>query len=298
MTTESLTLIDLDIEELGYYHFISSWLYQGSDGTFLVDPGPACTIPKLLRALDDRNVTELSWVLLTHIHQDHAGGLGDLIEKYPSAKVVTHKKGAQHLVNPEKLWDGSKDILGEVAQIYGKIRAIPEENITILDTVPFGAGIRIIPTPGHASHHQCYIFKEWFFAGELFGAHIPMDIDLYLRPATPHRFILKDYLNSMELVEPELQNTICFAHYGSTGNPKKVLMTARDQLKLWVKIIEENLETQNMVKIFNQLLENDEVFGLYNKLDEKMKIREKTFSINSVDGIMKYLKSKGNKKLI
>jgi glyoxylase-like metal-dependent hydrolase (beta-lactamase superfamily II) len=237
MTTESLTLIDLDIEELGYYHFLSSWLYQGSDGTFLVDPGPACTIPKLLRALDDRNVTGLNWVLLTHIHQDHAGGLGDLIEKYPCAKVVTHKKGARHLVNPDKLWDSSQEILGEVAEIYGEIRAIPEDNIAIFGTIPFGPGIRTIPTPGHASHHQCYAFKEWFFAGELFGAHIPMDNGLYLRPATPHRFIFEEYMNSFKLVESELRNTICFAHYGLAKNPKKVLTTARDQLILWVKII-------------------------------------------------------------
>jgi len=205
--------------------------------------------------------------------------------------VVCHEKGAKHLIEPQKLWESSKIILGSVAQLYGKILPVPKNNISLLRKIPFGSGIKVLPTPGHASHHQCYVFKDWFFAGELFGAHVPCDKGLYLRPATPHRFILEDYLKSMELVESHLKETVCFAHYGSAKNPKLILETAREQLKLWVKIIEEYKDEKNVDKIIKVLLENDEVYAIYNEFEPNMKQRESEFSINSINGIMKYLKT-------
>jgi glyoxylase-like metal-dependent hydrolase (beta-lactamase superfamily II) len=289
-TYSKLEIIDLDIPQLGYYKFISSWLYTGSEGSFLVDPGPACTIPILKTELAARGIKHLDWVLLTHIHQDHAGGLGDLIKLYPRANVVVHEAGAKHLIDPEKLWDGSREVLGEVALVYDRILPVPEKNVMALDKVPFGEGIKVISTPGHASHHQCYVFKNWFFAGELFGAHLPMDNGLYLRPATPHRFKLEDYLNSMDLVEDHLQENICFAHYGIANNPKLVLKTARNQLRLWVKIIKENKDRKDLDEIFRVLLENDENFIGFNNLNPEMKIRERYFSINSIEGILEYLR--------
>jgi glyoxylase-like metal-dependent hydrolase (beta-lactamase superfamily II) len=285
---ENLELIDLDIPQLGYYKFISSWLYSNSEGTFLVDPGPACSIPSLVKKLEDLGVKNLDWILLTHIHQDHAGGLGDLIKKYPQAKVVTHEKGLKHLVDPTKLWEGSRLILGDVAEVYERILPVPQENVVVLDKIPYGSGIKIITTPGHASHHQCFVFSDLFFAGELFGAHIPLDSGLYLRPATPHRFILEDYLRSMDKVEPYLKKNICFAHYGLYDNPREVLNTSKAQLKLWVTIINENKD-KDMDEIIRSLLENDKTFRLYHDLDAAMQTREKHFAINSIEGILRYL---------
>ena len=292
MTENSLDLIDLDIPALGYTKFVSSWLYAGPEGNFLIDPGPACSIPVLIRALDEKRVKNLDWVLLTHIHQDHAGGLGDLIKKFPEAKVVCHEKGVKHLLDPVKLWKGSKTVLGHVARVYDRILPVPEENVSVLDTVPFGAGIRVIPTPGHASHHQCYVFKDWFFAGELFGAYVPQESGLYLRPATPYRFILDDYLASMNKVEEHLRETICFAHYNSATDPELILGTARNQLKLWVKIIDENKECHDMEKIIDALLQNDDIFAQYNSFSSDLQEREREFSINSINGILKYLETK------
>jgi glyoxylase-like metal-dependent hydrolase (beta-lactamase superfamily II) len=289
MAHESLEIIDLDIPELGYKKFISSWLYRGPVGNFLVDPGPTCTIPVLLTALEERNVESLDWILLTHIHQDHAGGLGQLIKKYPKAKVVVHPSGASHLAEPSKLLVVSRKILREVSEVYGVILPVPGENINVLDRVPFGSGIKVIPTPGHASHHQCYVFKNWFFAGELFGAHLPSDQGLYLRPATPQRFILEDYLTSMELVEPYLTDTICFAHYGSIGNSKTVLATARKQLQLWVRTIDEHREMRDMDALMRLLMEKDGSYVLYQSFEPDTQNREREFSINSIKGILEYL---------
>ena len=292
MSGGELKIIDLDIEQLGYQKFISSWLYQGPEGNFLIDPGPACTIPHLKTELVKNGVKELDWILLTHIHQDHAGGLGHLLKSYPDTKVVCHKKGVQHLTDPSKLWEGSKAILGEVAKVYGDILPVPKKNIKVLDEVPFGSGISVISTPGHASHHQCFAFKDWFFAGELFGAHIPMDHGIYLRPATPHRFELEEYITSMDKVKDHLKNHICFAHYGLADNPEQIIDAARQQLELWVKIIDSVREMKDLHLIINTLLENDVIFARFNNLDTKMQQREWNFAINSISGILKYLETK------
>jgi glyoxylase-like metal-dependent hydrolase (beta-lactamase superfamily II) len=244
-----------------------------------------------LRYLKDKDIEKLDWILLTHIHQDHAGGLGHLIQHFPEAKVVTHEKGAQHLVSPDKLWERSKAVLGDIADFYGEILPVPQDNIVVLEEIPFAGGIRILATPGHASHHQCYVIKDWFFAGELFGAFIPMDSRLYIRPATPHRFVLEDYLSSMELVENQLKDTICFAHYSSTQDTKNVLMAAREQLLLWVEITKENKDGKTNDEIVDVLLENDPIFEGYHELDKQMQARERNFSINSIDGIKKYLEN-------
>ena len=146
-----LELIDLDINELNYNRFISAWLYRGKEGSFLVDPGPACTIEYLLAELEKRHVSHMDWILLTHIHMDHAGGIGHLIKQFPDARIVCHEKAVKHLIEPSRLWEGSLKILGHVAEVYEKILPVSPETILVTDNVPFAEGIHVVSTPGHAA---------------------------------------------------------------------------------------------------------------------------------------------------
>jgi len=197
-----LRCIDLDIESLGYEKFITSWLYKGDEGAFLVDPGPACTLDTLLTALENEHISRLDWILLTHIHLDHAGGTGHLVKRFPEARVACHEKGVSHLIAPERLWHASLKILGRVAETYGQMKPVPEEKFFRSSRIPFGSGIDMVPTPGHAAHHQSPVFKDWIFCGELLGMYLALDKEYYLRPATPSRFILEDYLSSMDRLSP------------------------------------------------------------------------------------------------
>jgi glyoxylase-like metal-dependent hydrolase (beta-lactamase superfamily II) len=195
-----LELIDLDIKELEYSRFISAWLYQGNEGSFVVDPGPACTIDHLIAELEKHHVSQLDWILLTHIHMDHAGGIGHLAERFPGARIVCHEKAVKHLIDPSRLWEGSLKILGNVARVYGEIKPVLPASILTIDQIPFGDGIKVIPTPGHAAHHQCFVWQDSLFCGELFGIFQQLDQSIYLRPATPPVFVLDDYLASMDAV--------------------------------------------------------------------------------------------------
>jgi glyoxylase-like metal-dependent hydrolase (beta-lactamase superfamily II) len=186
-----LYLIDLEQKIRGFRNFICSWLIKGESGTILVDPGPLSTIDVLLKALEKLEVKSVDVVLLTHIHIDHAGGAGRIVEKYPMARVICHPKGIKHLINPDKLWQGSLKVLGDIAAAYGEIIPVPEENIGYEEELetPEGA-IHVYETPGHALHHLCYRFKDLFFAGEVAGVGFKVATGLYARPATPPVFKL------------------------------------------------------------------------------------------------------------
>ncbi len=285
----SLSLIDLDIPELGYTQFISTWLYSGPEGAFLMDPGPACTIPVLIAALRARNIKKLDYILLTHVHMDHAGGTAHLLREFPDAMVICHEKGIRHMIDPKRLWEGSRAVIGHVADVYGEILPVDENKIIAAGSLPFGTGINVIPTPGHASHHQCFTFDDCLFVGELLGTYIHMEDELYLRPATPHRFVLEDYLTSMDLLKNHLRPTVCFAHHGSRADPELIIEKARAQLQLWVRIIDEHRADRGPEEIVKVLLEEDELIKGLVKLSPVLKKRELHFAENSVCGIIKYL---------
>ena len=289
----TIDLIDLDIQSLGYTRFISSWFYQGGDGCFLIDPGPACTINHLIAELEKRQVSHLDWILLTHIHMDHAGGIGHLLERFPDARVVCHENAVKHLMNPERLWEGSLKVLGDVARVYGKMKPVPSENIMTVDVVPFNDGIRVIPTPGHAVHHQCFVWKDVLFCGELFGIFHQLDNSIYLRPATPPVFVLEDFLQSMDAVAPYMDRQVCFSHYGVCHDGTEIVRIAKQQLLLWVDVISKygdnpNMD-QTMDRIIDDLSDKDPVFARKSLLPTELYKREMHFTVNSIKGIFGYL---------
>jgi len=287
-----LELIDLDVEEMGYTKFISSWVYRGDGGSFLVDPGPAGTTGKLFAALDRLGIDRLDWVLLTHIHMDHSGGIGHLVERFPEARVVAHEKAVTHLVDPERLWEGSIKILGDVADVYGRIKPVPADRIVTGDHIPFEDGITVIAAPGHAAHHQCFAFGDRLFCGELFGIFLDLGEAVYMRPATPPRFILEEFLASLDRVAPYVDRTLCFAHYGSYFDGPRIMKMAREQLLLWVDIVGRHVQNPDMKAIFADLIAEDAVFARINALPGNVYDRERYYFGNTVKGMLDYIRNR------
>ncbi len=286
-----LELIDLDIPALGYSRFIGAWLYKGGEGSFLVDPGPACTIDGLCRRLADKGVSHLDRVLLTHIHMDHAGGIGHLAERFPGTRILCHEKAVSHLVDPSRLWEGSVKTLGRVAEAYGPIKPVDRERIETGERIDFGDGIRAIDTPGHAPHHLCFAFKDMLFAGELFGVYQALDDDFYLRPATPPRFVAEAFFASMDRVAPEVDRRLCFAHYGMYPDGREILGIAREQLKLWMDVIAGHAKNPDIGEITRDLMARDARFARIKKLPPEIDERERFFIRNTINGILSYLQA-------
>lgn len=159
-----LYLIRLEQEMKGFENCIGSWLFDGKY-KFLVDVGPKASVGRLVEGLKALNIEKLDFIFLTHIHIDHAGATGALIRRYPETKVICHASGVKHLIDPRKLWEGSKKVLGEVALKYGEIDPVPRRNI--VSSAEFKLeGFQLVETPGHAPHHISLAYKEYLFAGE------------------------------------------------------------------------------------------------------------------------------------
>lgn len=296
---ENLYLIDLDQPLEGFRKFISAWIYTPDDLTIIVDPGPRSTIPLLVATLKKREVKKIDYILLTHIHIDHAGGTGLLLKHYPQAQVICHPQAIRHMIAPGRLWESSRKILGDVAEVYGEIVPVPEKSIGYQEYIKAGEiAIVAILTPGHAAHHLCYQAGEILFAGEVAGVTYPLEVDIYLRPATPPVFNYEVYRNSLDKAAALPVSHICFGHYGSHEDVKNVFTTAFAQLDNWLTIIERRLRAENEPceeSIFTELLKNDQGLAHYGDLPDDIQARERYFSLNSIRGLRGYLAEKINK---
>ena len=288
--------IDLDQPGLtGFRQFISSWLYCGGNFNLLVDPGPLSTIPHLIAEVRRHGVQRLDYILLTHIHIDHAGGTGALLKEFPEAKVICHPDGIRHLVAPLKLWEGSRKVLGpQLAAAYGEIVPVPEANI-LFEEVIGSTGIRAFLTPGHAQHHCCYLLDDLLFAGEVAGVRSAVPEGILIRPATPPRFILETALDSVEQMLALKPGRMVFAHYGMVDTAIEHLEIARNQLLLWVKgatLVAAVPEEEREEAMFAWLQEHDEHYRNIAQLSEDIRARERYFFGNTYRGMAEYVAAK------
>ena len=225
----------------GFASFISAWLYRGKI-TCLIDVGPSSTAPDLLRALQELKIDQLDYILLTHIHLDHAGAIGEIAEAFSQTPIVCHPAALSHLVDPTRLWQGSKKVLGSMALNYGPIQPVAEDRL--LESNKFHNEL-IIPilTPGHAAHHVSFQTDKYLFAGETGGVHIPLPENrFYLRPATPPKLFLDIALESVNALIASRADTICYGHFGIQKDAVKMLQTHREQLLLWERLLKDELD--------------------------------------------------------
>ncbi len=289
-----LHLVDLDLPPLtGFHRFISSWIYTKQGVTLIVDPGPPSTIPLLLTALESLHIKKIGYLLLTHIHLDHGGGAGHLVQAFPDLPVLCHPKGIPHLTDPEKLWQGSVAVLGSVAEAYGKPLPVPAENLGFLNRLQTGPfDIKVVETPGHALHHISYLTDGLLFAAELAGVSIPVNHSFFQRPATPPRFIYEVYKHSLEKAAGFGAQHLCLGHYGLRSDPETFFLAAEQQLERWLETVHSHIRagaTYNEQDVFEQLLQTDPLMKNFKALPVAVQQRERYFCLNSLRGMHGYL---------
>src|SRR4051812_38281771 len=156
-----LSYFDLDFMQLP--HIIATVVSHGPGGVALIDPGPTSTLPRLRSTLATAGISmaDVTTILLTHIHLDHAGSTGTILKELPGVKVYVHEKGAPHMANPEKLVASATRLYGgEMDRLWGEVRPVPPASMEILQGGErMTVGNRVFEveyTPGHASHHVSY----------------------------------------------------------------------------------------------------------------------------------------------
>ena len=277
----------------GFADFISAWLVTGRPA-FLVDVGPGSTVNQLLRALDSLRISHLDYILLTHLHLDHAGAAGTISRRFPGARMVCHEKGIAHLIDPAQLWEGTRKVLGPVAAGYGPLDPVPAERL--IAAQGFSAdGIAAVITPGHAPHHVSYFTASGLFAGEACGVRYLLGEGReYLRPATPPRFFLNVALASIDGLIAHSPGRMLIGHFGMTEDGTGLLKRHRNQLLFWEKWLSREAERYPSEEVVEScaegLLVEDPCLAAFHDFPAPARKRERYFLKNSINGFLGWLK--------
>ncbi len=218
------------------------------DRKALVDTGPSRSIPAVLEGLEQAGVRpeEIDYIIVTHIHLDHAGGVGTLLKSAPRAQVVVHRRGARHLVNPERLVQSFAMTTGKEAMAkIGEVLPVPEEKVQPVadgDVLDLGVGQRLtfIDAPGHASHELCIQENRGggLFSGDAIGVSVA-DNRVLIPVTPPPGFDLETYLATLRRLAALEAKRVYFAHFGAVNNVREVLRMAGEKLCRWDTIIGE-----------------------------------------------------------
>ena len=212
--------ITLDTKMHGLDGITAAFLLTG-ETTALVETGPKTSFPHVSAGLEAKGVEGLDWIIVTHIHLDHAGAAGTLARRFPEARIAVHEVGAPHLVDPSKLWKSASRIYGEhMEALWGGIDPIDESRIQVVadgDEIDLGdRKLRAIETPGHAYHHHAYLDDAtgFLFTGDAVGVRLP-EVGV-IRPATPPpEFHLEKAIASIERIKSLQPEALWLTHFGA-----------------------------------------------------------------------------------
>lgn len=194
----------------------------------IVDTGSNDSVPRVLSALAALGIQpeNVDWVMLTHIHLDHAGGAGSLMCALPNAKLLVHPRGLRHMIDPARLWEGTSAVYGaeRAYQLYGRLLPVPPERIVpATDGLELQLGkrlFRIFDTPGHARHHIC-IWDDSahaFFTGDTFGlSYRELDVEgraFVVPTTTPTQFEPEAMHASIDRMLAMQPQAMFLTHYG------------------------------------------------------------------------------------
>ncbi len=204
----------------------------------LIDPGPANAIPFIQEAMKKLDIKDFTFIIPTHIHLDHAGAAGQLLQLFPKAKVFLHPSAVRHAVEPSRLIQGTKQAFGEnFESVWGPIIPINESRITVpADGEKFSLGgrdIRIFHTPGHANHHIS-VFDEktrGIFSGEALGVPKKGAENFPLPAVVPPSFDIDEYVKTMEMLRALKPKLIFYGHDGVGKDPEKLIAVAEENTK-------------------------------------------------------------------
>jgi glyoxylase-like metal-dependent hydrolase (beta-lactamase superfamily II) len=243
--------------DYGIYCIDSGFQRAGFDAAYLishagraafVDTATNRAVPRLLAALDALALprSAVDWIIPTHVHLDHAGGVGALLQELPNARVLVHPRGARHMIDPSKLYQGALAVYGQATmdRDYGQLVAVPESRVVttsdgyVLDFA--GRALRFLDTPGHARHHHC-IWDETsrgIFTGDTFGLRY-RELDTHNGPwtlitSTPVQFEPEALRESIARLLALAPSCMYLTHFGRVD---RVDAVAAQQLSLLDKLV-------------------------------------------------------------
>lgn len=235
----------IDTVDLGKERRTGSYVLHAEELT-IIETSASPSIPYVLKGLVELGIDleKVKNIIVTHIHLDHAGGVGLLLKYCPNANVIVHPRGKRHLADPSKLILGAKAVYGDkFDELFDPILPIPEDRLIIKndkDVLKIGEErtLTFYDTPGHAKHHFSIhdSLSNGIFTGDTIGVYYPQlieqGIELYLPSTSPNQFDPDVMLHSLDRIAKLHVDRIYFGHYGMSEIPDNVY----EQIKYWLPI--------------------------------------------------------------
>ena len=242
----------IDLNFRGTDRVIASAVLIGPDGVTLVDPGPTSCLPALESGLRHRGLTlrDVRTLLITHIHLDHAGAVGTLVERVPAIRVHVHERGAPHMVDPAKLLASATRLYGDqMDTLWGAFLPVPAANVNVLQggerVAVAGTSLRVAYTPGHAKHHVSYLDETTgvAYVGDTGGIRVIGDY--LIAPTPPPDIDLAAWRDSLAAIDAWQPVSLFLTHFGVVTGAKAHLARFRDTLSAQAEAVRQSLTAGN-----------------------------------------------------
>jgi glyoxylase-like metal-dependent hydrolase (beta-lactamase superfamily II) len=287
----------------GMDRMTAGFLVEGTQPA-LVETGSQSSVRAVTDALTSAGLgrDDLRWIVVTHIHLDHAGGVGDMALAFPNATVVVHERGARHLLDPSRLIDSAARVYGPLLdELYGRMLPVPEGRLVAAadgHRVDLGDGhfLTMVDSPGHAKHHHAVLDEHTgtLLVGDAVGVKLP-DFGI-LRPATPPPdFDLELAIASLRRFAELRPELVVLTHYGPVEEPLATLTEAEDMLHGWVEVAERTMRESEEAGVDDVAAAFADAFAAA-PADLPEEVRDKFEVLNGVHsnaaGIVRYLSAR------
>ncbi len=240
----------LDLRHLGHERVIGSYLLETADGLALQDCGPSTCIPELKARLAERELQlrDVRHLLLSHIHLDHAGAAGALVREHPGLQVHVSEVGAPHLVDPSRLERSARRLYGDdFDRLWGELAPVPEQNVHAVGGETLG--LATFPTPGHASHHVCYLDADGtLYAGDAAGVRIRPS-EFVLPPTPPPEVDLEAWERTLDEIAARKPERLALIHFGVFEDVERHLGELRRRLRAWAERVREGVSEEEFARL-------------------------------------------------
>jgi glyoxylase-like metal-dependent hydrolase (beta-lactamase superfamily II) len=258
----------VDLHFLGRPQIIATAILHGSLGVALIDPGPTTTLANLTAALEKKGIRfgDVRQILITHIHLDHAGATGSILEQHPHIEVIVHGRGAPHLADPSKLMASAGRLYGQdMDRLWGEVKPVAARSLRVVEggeTLSIvGREVKVAYTPGHASHHVSYLdtASRVAFVGDTAG--IRRGSGTYVLPPTPPPDIdIEVWRTSEQKILAWDPDTLFLTHFGPYQGARQHLEGMFENMEAWSRSVRRLLADASLTDEDRQQKFTDEAF--------------------------------------
>lgn len=292
-------IFGIDTEVAGMTELGATYFLPGEHPT-VIETGPATVAGNVVKGLETLGVgaDDVAYLVVSHIHLDHAGGAGDLIYAFPRATVIVHEQGARHLHDPSKLMASAYRVFGPALDtLFGPLKPVPADRMRAVDggdVIDLGGGrtLEIIEATGHARHHMAIQDSESgvIFVGDSMGVYVP-EADV-LRPATPPPdFDLDLALATLQRYRERRPSGLYLTHFGPAPADRDMLDEAEERLRRYGDIVHEAMQESEEVEFLAQRLQ-ERTAADYAVINERPDLAAKFEALNawrsSAAGYLRY----------